>query len=151
MKIETPFIAFLVAILLFTGMWAFFQDIGNEYQAQGLMNSPPSMTVRNANGSMVSVDTVFIDMGENRSQTQAKFRRNFESLGLTWDGIGSAMNIMLAIGKQFVDSISILYRIFDVAAQLLGIPSQVIITFVVILIVIVILSAMSIIFGGVNQ
>jgi hypothetical protein len=61
------------------------------------------------------------------------------------------MNIMLAIGKQFVDSLQVLYRIFDVSAQLLGIPSQVILTFLVILVVIIILSALSIILGGVNQ
>jgi hypothetical protein len=151
MKIETPLIAFLVAILLFTGMWTFFADMGNEYVNQGLSSSAPSLTVRNANGSMVNVDKVFIDMGANRSQTQQEFSENFNNLGITWAGIGSAMNIMLAIGKQFVDSLQVLYRIFDVSAQLLGIPSQVILTFLVILVVIIILSALSIILGGVNQ
>lgn len=151
MKIETPFIAFLIAILFFGGVWAFFNNMASEYQKQGLMQPQNNITITNSRNEVISVDREINRLSQNSTETQKKLQENFGKLGLSLSGVVAAANIPLLIATEFINQIPLIGGMMSLTAQVLGIPVQITTTFLIILVILIIITALTIIFGGINQ
>lgn len=149
MKIYTPLIAVFIGLLVFTGIWTFFTTLTREYASEGLSSPTDSVTLTLSNGTVVNVDRAFDNLSASRKDAD-ELRANFNKIGFSVSGLMATGDVMLKVGSYFFKSLSSLFNVFDLTAQLLGIPVEIIVTFLIIIVIVLIIAVYNVIFSGGN-
>lgn len=145
MKLETPLIAILFAVVIFGGLYSIITVLGdnmgasynlNNYMTQGnqtnLVNALSSVNKTREQMNNLSED--FLDLeGEDKSSL--------------WDFFGFAWKI----GKQIFGSLSITKDMLYIISEIIGLPLIVVGAFVSILLIVFMIKVIMILVGGVNK
>jgi len=141
MKIETPFIAVILGVLFFTGIFTMFLSLSNTYGV------PVDMSMFNTQGNTSSLQDTFFDINQSKAEmdevtkgfneaTLGDSNDVFEFLRMTWQ-----------MGKQVFANMFLLQDILMAVTQMFGIPAEIVVTLLTILFLIFIISVVMIIIG----
>ena len=144
MKLETPFIAVILASLFFIGMYTFFIDIGTTYEEAGMIEfDNVAFGINNNTDDFRDAFNAINATKKKVIEIETELSNLKPSLTSLWPGL----NIVFKTGSVIIGSLLTTKDVATAANQALGIPPIVTDSLVVILIVIIILGVVAFLSG----
>lgn len=141
MKLETPLIALMISSLFFTGLFLVFFNVADEYEVSY------DLEVFNTQGNETNIYDAFNRINKTKADID-EVNQDIDTTLLTNSGsLFPFFSLTLKIGKNIYHSLTIFKDVFNITAELLGIPSQFVIAFFSILTFLFTLSILWILLG----